>query len=184
MPTPRRRLKFIDESGVNLAMTRRFGRAPRGERVADAVPRNHGRTVTVMGALSCHGLDAVLTIEGAPDAAVFRAYVEPGLMPDDIVVLDNPGAHKVAGIREAIEGAGAPPRYLPPYSPDDSPIKACRSKLKTVWRAAKARTRDGAPTRGTCWGAPALDAALKAALDTVTVADARSGFQHRGYAVH
>jgi transposase len=170
------RLKFIDECGVNLAMTRRFGRAPRGERVADTVPQNYGRNVTVIGALSCHGIDAVMTIEGATDAAVFRAYVEHGLVPtlrpDDIVVLDNLGAHKVAGIRRAIEAAGAQVLYLPPYSPDCSPIEPCWSKLKTFLRAAKARTRD------------ALDAALKAALDTVTVSDARGWFKHCGYALH
>lgn len=173
---PVARLKFIDECGINLAMTRRFGRAPRGERVTDTVPQNYGPNVTVIGALSCQGIAAVMTIEGATDAAVFRAYVEqvlvPTLQPEDIVVLDNLSAHKVAGVREAIEAAGARVLYLPPYSPDWSPIEPCWSKLKTCLRAAKARTRD------------ALDAALRAALDVVTVADARGWFKHCGYALH
>lgn len=167
------RLKFIDESGVNIAMTRWFGRAPRGQRVIDAIPKNHGRNVTVLGALSCGGMEAVMTVDGATDAAVFQAYVDqvlsPTLAPGDIVVMDNLGAHKVAGIREAIEATGAALLYLPPYSPDYSPIENCWSKLKTFLRAAKARTRDR------------LDAALVQALDTISASDARGWFAHCGY---
>ena len=74
-------------------MTRRYGRARRGKRVHDAVSKNFGRNVTILGALSCTGLDAVMSVEGATDTAVFRAYVEQFLVPmlvaDDIVVMDN-----------------------------------------------------------------------------------------------
>lgn len=173
---PPARFRFIDESGVNIAMTRLYGRARRGERVHDAVPKNHGQNVTVLGALSCQGIDAVMTIDGAADAAVFRVYVEqvlvPTLAPGDVVIMDNLSAHKGKPIREAIEAAGASLIYLPPYSPDLSPIEPCWSKLKTCLRAAKARTRT------------ALDAALKIALDTITPADARGWFGHCGYALH
>lgn len=173
---PSERLRFIDESGVNIALTRAFGRAPPGERIQDAVPKNHGKNITVLGALSPRGIDAVMTVEGATDAAVFRVYVEkvllPTLAPGEVVVMDNLGAHKVKGIREAIEGAGGQLIYLPPYSPDFSPIENSWSKLKTALRAAKARTRD---TR---------DQALKHALDTITTADARAWFIHCGYALH
>jgi transposase len=172
---PVARLKFIDEAGIHLAMTRRFGRAPRGERVTDVVPQNHGRNVTVIGALSCHGIDAVMTIEGATDAAVFRAYVAqvlvPTLLPGDVAVMDNLGAHKVAGVREAIEATGARLLYLPPYSPDCSPIEPRWGKLKAVLRTAKARTRE------------ALDEALTLALDTITPSDAHGWFRHCGYAL-
>ena len=167
------RFKFVDESGINLAMTRRYGRAGRGQSVVDAVPKNHGPNVTVLGALSCKGIDAVMTVEGATDSAVFRAYVSqvlaPTLLPGDIVVMDNLGAHKVKGVRETIEAAGAALLYLPPYSPECSPIENCWSKLKTFLRAAKARTRE------------VLDTALKQALDTVTASDARGWFTHYGY---
>lgn len=116
-----------------------------------------------------------MTVDGATDAAVFRTYVEkilaPTLMPGDIVVMDNLGAHKVKGVRESIEDAGATLLYLPPYSPDWSPIEPCWSKLKTYLRAAKARTRE------------LLDEALKRALDTVTASDARGWFMHCGYAL-
>ena len=175
-PLPWERFKFVDESGANIAMTRLFGRAVRGCRVSDAVPKNHGSNVTILGALSCDGLDAVMTIDGPTDAAVFRAYVGqvlvPTLTPGDIVVMDNLGAHKVKGIREAIEAAGAALLYLPPYSPDWSPIEACWSKLKTYLRAVKARTRQ------------ALDQALTDAIDLITATDARGWFAHCGYTLH
>lgn len=170
---PLERLRFIDESGVNIALTRRFGRARPGQRVHDAVPKNHGKNVTILGALSRQGIDAVMSIDGATDAAVFRVYVEqvlvPTLAPGDVVVMDNLGAHKVKGIREAIEAVGAALIYLPPYSPDLSPIESCWSKLKTALRAAKARTRD------------ALDQALRLALDTITADDACGWFDYCGY---
>lgn len=117
-----------------------------------------------------------MTINGAVDAAVFRAYVDqvlvPTLVPDDIVVMDNLGSHKVAGVREASEAAGATLLYLPPYSPDWSPIEPCWSKLKMFLRAAKARTRK------------ALEEVIRVAIDTITAADARGWFLHCGYALH
>src|SRR5262249_1851862 len=84
-------LKFVDESGVNLAMARRYGRAPKGLRVVGAVPQNYGQQVTLLGAMSLAGVGAVMTVEGATDAEVFRAYVKhvlgPTLVPGDIVLL-------------------------------------------------------------------------------------------------
>lgn len=169
------RLKFIDESGVNIAMTRLYGRAPRGERVIGSVPQNYGQNITMLASLSATGVEAVMTVEGATDGDVFRSYVRevlaPTLAKGDIVVMDNLGAHKVAGVREVIEARGAQVIYLPPYSPDLNPIERCWSKIKTVLRAAKARTRE------------ALEVAIKQALTTVTESDARAWFKHCGYAL-
>jgi transposase len=168
-----RRLKFIDESGVNLALTRLYGRAPRGERAVGSTPINYGRNLTLIGALSSGGLDALLTIEGATDGEVFRVYTQrvlcPTLKAGDIVVMDNLGAHKVSGIREAIEARGAQLIYLPPYSPDLSPIERCWSKIKTALRAMGARTRRK------------LERAIKRALETITKSDALAWFAHCGY---
>lgn len=170
------RYKFIDESGINLAMTRLYGRAPRGVRVVDTVPQNYGPNVTMIGALSLQGLDAVMTLEGATDGDVFQAYVEqvlgPTLVAGDVVGMDTLGAHKVAGIREAIARHGAQVGYLPPYTPDLSPIEPCWSKVKTALRKAKARTRE------------ALEHALEQVVSTVTTADAQNWFTHCGYTVH
>jgi len=140
---PLARLKFIAESGVKVAMTLPFDRVPRGARGSDAVPKHHGRDVTVLAA--CHSLSAVMTVEGPTDAAVFRAYVEQALAPTlvtgDIAVMDHLSAHKVDGIHEAIEATGAQVLYLPPYSPDFSPIEPGWAKLKSSLRTVKARTR-------------------------------------------
>jgi transposase len=170
-----RRLKFVDEAGVNLAMTRLYGRAPRGQRVVGSVPQNYGENVTMLGTLAVTGVQAMMTIDGAADGAVFRRFIEqvlaPTLRAGDIVVMDNLSAHKAEGVREAIEARGARLLYLPPYSPDLSPIEKCWSKIKTFLRKAKARTR------------AALDAAIKQALATVTESDARAWFAHCGYAL-
>jgi transposase len=168
-------LKFVDEAGVNLAMTRLYGRAPRGARVPDAVPQNYGPHITILGALGIEGIAAVMTVEGATDADVFWAYVEhilaPTLQPGDIVVLDNLRAHKVAGVAAAINACGASLLYLPPYSPDLSPIEQCWSKRTTYLRKVRARTRE------------ALDAAMTNAVATITAMDAQGWFAHAGYAL-
>jgi transposase len=167
------RFKFIDESGVNLSMTRLYGRAPRGERVVGSVPQNYGENITMLASLSKSGLGAMMTVNGATDGDVFRAYVErvlcPSLRRGDIVVMDNLGAHKVSGIREAIERRGAKLIYLPPYSPDLSPIEKCWSKIKSVLRGIGARTRE------------ALEAAIKQAISVITKSDALAWFAHCGY---
>lgn len=169
------RCKFIDESGFNLAMTPRYGRAPKGERAVGSVPINYGKNLTLIGALSVNGLEALMTIEGATDGEVFRAYVEQGLCPTlkagDVVIMDNLGAHKVKGIRAAIESQGAEVIYLPPYSPDLNPIEKCWSKLKQAVRALDARTRE------------ALEAAIAKVIETISEADARAWFTHCGYQV-
>jgi transposase len=166
-------LKFVDESGVNLAMTRLYGRAPAGERVVGSVPQNYGQSVTMLGALSVHGLRAVMTVAGATDADVFRTYVKqvlgPTLTRGDIVVMDNLQAHKAVGVQQAIARRGARLLYLPPYSPDLSPIEPCWSKVKTALRKVKARTR------------VVLDAAMAAAMVTVSHTDAWGWFKHCGY---
>jgi transposase len=166
----------VDEAGVNLAMTRLYGRAPSGERVSGSIPQNYGENITLLGTLGVEGLQAVMTVNGATDADVFRAYVKqvlgPTLVPGDIVVLDNLAAHKVVGVQQALARRGVRLLYLPPYSPDLSPIELCWSKMKTALRAAKARTRE------------ALDTAVQQAMETVTAIDARSWFRHCGYVLY
>ena len=170
------RLKFLDEAGSNLAMTRLYGRAAPGTRVYDAVPQNYGENITMLACLSEDGLSAPMTVEGAVDGQVFLAYVKQVLAPTleagDLVVMDNLGAHKVKGVAETIEGRGAAVIYLPPYSPDLNPIEKCWSKIKTYLRAAKARTRE------------ALEQALKKALLLVTKKDAIGWFTSCGYPVY
>ena len=154
-------------------MARTYAWAPRGERAHATKPRNRGQAVTLIGAMGVHGLVATMTVDGGTDGEVFRSYVEqvlvPQLRPGNVVIMENLKAHKVAGIREAIEAAHATLRYLPSYSPDLSPIELCWSKAKTLLRARAARTRD------------ALDLAWTDALASVSDSDARHWFAHCGY---
>jgi transposase len=137
---------FLDESGLTTTLSRRYGRCPQGERLVEAVPFGHWKTTTFVAGLRATGLLAPLVLDGPMTGAVFRAYVEqmlaPSLQPGDVVVMDNLRAHKVAGVREAIQAVGASILYLPPYSPDLNPIEQFFSKLKALLRKAAARTKE------------------------------------------
>ncbi len=140
------RFVFLDETSANTAMTRLYGWGPRSERLVDTAPHGHWKTTTFVAGLRERGIVAPLVLDGPMTGEVFRAYVEqmlaPSLTSGDVVVMDNLPAHKVTGVREAIQAAGASVLYLPPYSPDLNPIEQFFSKLKALLRKAAARTRD------------------------------------------
>jgi len=164
---------FIDETWATTAMARRYGRARRGARVVAAVPHGHWKTTTFLAALRHDGLSAPCVFDGAINGARFLAYIEqalaPTLRPGDVVVLDNLGAHKVKGVREAIEASGAKLLYLPPYSPDLNPIELAFAKLKAGLRTAATRTIE------------ALWRAIGQALDAFTPAECARYLAHAGY---
>jgi transposase len=170
-----RRFIFVDETAVNAAMTRRYGRAPKGERAHDAAPRNYGTHTSVIGAMGLRGLVAALTVEGAVDTDCFNAYAEqvlrPRLRSGDVVVLDNLTAHRASRIEEVAAERGAQVLWLAPYSPDFSPIEQCWSKIKAYLRGVKARTGGE------------LNKALAQAIGLVTKADIRGWFKHCGYSL-
>lgn len=169
------RLKFIDEAAVHTAMTRHYGRAAPGARVVESIPRNYRRSTSVISCLGWNGVAATMTVDGAVDTLVFDTYVaqvlRPSLQPGDILVLDNLSAHKASCIEEVGTACGARVIWLPPYSPDYSPIEQLWSKVKETLRTRKARTRE------------ALEGALTYALQLVSKADIRGWFSHCGYAV-
>jgi transposase len=138
---------FVDETGAATNMARRYGRSPRGQRLDGPIPHGHWKSTTFVGGLTSRGFIAPYVLDGAMDGATFKAWVEqmlaPELKPGDIVVMDNLAAHKVSGIREAIEAQGAELRYLPPYSPDLNPIEQAFAKLKALLRKAAERSVDG-----------------------------------------
>ena len=142
----------------------------------ETVPQNYGENITMLAALSVAGITAPMTINGAVDGDVFKAYVEQVLCPTlevgEVVVMDNLPAHKVSGIGELIQARGAKLIYLPPYSPDLNPIEKCWSKIKTYLRKKKARTREE------------LEEALREALLLITEEDAQGWFKSCGYAIH
>ncbi len=137
-------LKFIDESGVNLGLTRLFGRAAPGPRVVEGTPGASGTHYTLIAALGGYGVQAIWVLAGAMDRVAFEVYVARALAPSlrrgDIVFMDNLSTHKGARIRQLIEARGARLEFLPPYSPDFNPIELCWSKVKTALRATKPRT--------------------------------------------
>ena len=174
-PLDQRRFIFVDETSTSVAMTRRYARAPRGQRVYGAVPRNHGRNLSVIGALGLRGMVAALSVEGAVDTDVFNVFVRqvlvPALRPGDIVLLDNLNVHHASCIIQAVQTAQGQVIFLPSYSPDFSPSEPCWSKVKTFLRGAAARTRRR------------LESALKSALLTICPEDIRGWFTHCGYLV-
>jgi transposase len=166
-------LVFIDETGAATDMARRYGRCPRGERLVCSVPWGHWKTTTFVAALRVGEIAAPCVFDGPMDGESFRAYVEqfvvPILRPGDIVVMDNLPSHKVAGIREAIEAAGAELRYLPPYSPDFNPIEQFFAKFKALLRKAAARTIE------------ALIAAIADVLTTISPQECQNYLANQGY---
>jgi len=139
-----KRLIFIDETGASTKMARLRGRAKRGQRCRAAIPHGHWKTTTFTAGLRLNGLAAPMVLDGPMNGEAFLAYIRQVLVPElkkrDVVIMDNLPAHKVTGVRQAIEGAGARLLYLPPYSPDFNPIEMAFSKLKALLRKAAART--------------------------------------------
>ena len=140
------RLVFIDETGANTKMARLRGRCRRGQRLVAAVPHGHWKTMTFIAGLRHDGITAPFVVDRPMNGVIFRLWVERCLVPTlahgDIVVMDNLSSHKIAGVREAIEAAGAKLAYLPAYSPDFNPIEQFFAKLKAMLRKAAVRTID------------------------------------------
>jgi transposase len=190
------RFPFVEETSTNLTYCRRYGRAPGGQRVNQAVPLHSGPNVTLIAALPPRGLGAAMSGSGAVHGAVFAASLDqvlgptlrpgdvavfaasldqvlgPTLRPGDVVVLDNLPAHQVDGLAALVEQRGARLLYLPPYSPDFHPIAWAFRKLNTKRRQLQARTRE------------ALEKAIRAAVKWIRRQDARNWFAHCGYHVH
>ena len=166
-------LVFVDESGVNLAMTRTYARSRRGTRAFGSAPRNWGENVSILSALGWRGPLASMYLAGATDGPVFLTYLRRVLVPrlwqGAVVVMDNLGAHKVAGVQALIEAKGARLLYLPPYSADLNPIEPAWSQFKSYLRAKAARTK------------PTLARAIREGLARIKPRHARAYFAHCGY---
>jgi transposase len=167
-------LVFVDESGASTKMTRLRGRAPEGQRVVGRVPHGHYQTTTLVAGIRLTGPCAPWLFEGAMDGEMFLAWVVQGLVPtlqkEDLVIMDNLATHKVSGVVEAIEAAGARLLYLPPYSPDFNPIENMWSKIKQILRSLAPRTE------------PELILTAKLAFETVSPTDCKGFFSNARYA--
>jgi len=169
------RLRFLDEAGATTVLTRLYARAVGGARTSEAVPRNYGASTSMISTMGVAGAEATMLIEGSIDTLVFNAYCQEVLRPTlkrgDVIVLDNLGAHRASRIEEIARSCGARVIWLPPYSPDFSPIELMWSKVKTYLRRVKARTQEE------------LEKAIAAALETITASNCVNWFRHCGYEV-
>jgi transposase len=168
-----KKLVFIDETFTKTNMTRLRGRSKRGTRLIDKAPYGHWKTSTFIAALRHNRLTAPFTIDGAVNGEIFLAYIRRVLLPTlrkgDVVAMDNLGSHKIPGVREAIEEAGATLVYIPPYSPDLNPIEMVFSKIKSILRKKALRTVE------------ALWRELGAITGCVSSTECRNYLRHAGY---
>ena len=154
-------------------MTRTYARAPKGQRAYGSVPRNRGGNPTLLAALSSNRLQAEWLIEGSVDGDVFVTWLKhvllPTLIPGQIVVMDNLRAHYRKEVSALIEAHGRSLLYLPPYSPDFSPIELAFFKIKGQLKSLAARSKQ------------TLTAAVAQACRTINPADVVGWFRHCGY---
>ena len=167
------KLVFLDESGLNIDMVRRYGRAKNKNRVNDYAPVNTPKKTTLVSSVRLDGTQAYEFFQGSLNGKNFLSYVKNTLIPTlkkgDIVVMDNLSCHKVKGVKEAIEEAGASVLYLPPYSPDFNPIEMMWSKMKTLLRNWKTDTPE------------LLHSVIPDAFSSVSVSDISGWFTASGY---
>lgn len=167
------KLVFLDESGVNIDMVRRYGRTKNKNRVNDYAPVNTPKKTTLVSSVRLDGTQAYEFFQGSLNGKNFLSYVKNTLIPTlkkgDIVVMDNLSCHKVKGVKEAIEEAGASVLYLPPYSPDFNPIEMMWSKMKTLLRNWKTDTPE------------LLHSVIPDAFSSVSVSDISGWFTASGY---
>lgn len=168
-----KRLIFLDESGFRLGSPPHYGWAPLGQKSPGKSTQGAWTTMTMIGAIGLRGFRGFMSIDAATDAEIFRAFVRYELLQHlkrgDIVVMDNLSAHKDGEAVQLIEQAGADVLYLPPYSPEYNPIEKAWAKIKEMLRRLNTLTRD------------AFEAALAAAMDTISCDDIRAWFEHSGY---
>jgi transposase len=172
-PLDPHRVVFVDETGANTKMDRRYGYAPKGQPVVGTIPHGHHKSLTFTAALRADGLTAAQVLDGPMTGERFRAYVAdvlvPTLRPGDTVVMDNLPCHKAAAVRAAVEAAGCRLLYLPPYSPDWNPIELAFAKLKRLLRSDGHR------------GVPALMTFLRSVATAFRADECAAYIRHCGY---
>ena len=166
-------LVFLDESGVNINMTRSYGRSIGKKRVVEKVPLKRSKRRSIVGAIRVDGTIRYRTFEGSINGKRFLEYLKvtllPSIKPLDIVIMDNLNVHKVKGVEELILSVGAIPLYLPAYSPDLNPIELMWSKVKSFLKSWKIREID------------LLKNYIRKAILKVNQLDIINWFNHIGY---
>ncbi len=166
-------LVFWDESGVNINLTRRYGRSQSSQRVVDHAPLNTPQSTTILSSIRLTGEKIFTTYTGGTTGERFVAYLKETLIPTlrtgDIVVMDNMRSHHVKAVGELLRQNGLIPLYLPPYSPDLNPIEMMWSKMKAILRKWKIRNNT------------LLLSAIDRALTLVSRTDVLHWFAFAGY---
>ncbi len=170
---PKEKLVFLDESGVNTNLVRRYGRSVGKIRVVDNALFSTPQNTTVLSAIRQDGQFACTTFDGGTTKERFKEYLETVLLPSihegDYVIMDNLRTHHCNFVGELIRAKGATPLYLPPYSPDLNPIEKMWSKMKSILRKWRIRVKDR------------LILAIHEALDSITPSDCLGWFACSGY---
>lgn len=163
-----KKLVFLDESGININMTRRYGRTVGGKRVADSVPQSRPVITTVLSSIQLDGTTIYTTYQGGTTKERFTEYLKNKLIPKlkkgSIIVMDNLRTHHSKEAVKIIKKAKMIPLFLPPYSPDFNPIEKMWSKIKSFLRMKKSRSLS------------ALPSALKLAFYSVSKSDCTGWF--------
>lgn len=166
-------LFFLDKSGVNINMTRRYGRGKVGQRVVDHAPLSTPQSTTILSSIRLDGEIAYTTFQGGTAGDKFLTYLKdvliPTLRPGDIVVMDNLRTHHIQAVSELLHDAGADVLYLHPYSPDLNPIEELWSKAKAILRKFRVRSLD------------ALDDAIRSVLNCASANDCAAWFRCTSY---
>lgn len=167
---------FLDESGVNTDMTRRYGRSLSNKRTVDSAPINTPTTTTILSSIRANGKMAYTTYMGGTTAERFRDYLEKVLLPtldeNAVIIMDNMRLHHAKDVTTFLNERGVQYLYLPPYSPDLNPIEKLWSKLKSILRKLKVRTLEKLPT------------AIALAFRSVCITDCQGWFRSCGICVN
>ena len=168
-------LVFLDESGCNTDMTRRYAYSLGGSRAVDSAPLSKPKNTTILSSIQLDGTLHYTTFSGGTTVERFKQYLKTDLLPhlngDSVLVMDNMKSHHAKAVKNLLDSSGVRYVYLPPYSPDLNPIEKLWSKVKSLLRKFKARTLDALPN------------AIQNAFHSVTVSDCSGWFRFCGYAL-
>ena len=161
-------LVFLDESGINIDMTRHYARAKTNERAVDSTPVNTPSSTTILSSIRLDGRTAHTIYQGGTTAERFAEYLRDTLLPtlskNDIIVMDNMSSHHARTVKDILDASGIRYFYLPPYSPDLNPIEKMWSKIKAYLRKEKVRIASSLPD------------AVEKAFSTITISDCLGWF--------
>ena len=168
-------LVFLDESGCNTDMTRRYAYSLGGSRAVDSTPLSKPKNTTILSSIQLDGTLRYTTFSGGTTVERFKRYLETDLLPhlngNSVLIMDNMKSHHAKAVKNLLDSSGIRYIYLPPYSPDLNPIEKLWSKVKAFLRKFKARTLDALPN------------AIQNAFHSVTISDCSGWFRFCGYAL-